>query len=142
MDDRRITRAIGVAVVLIILVMILRPLCAPEVVVPPDANQGAMKVAEDAVALARNANDEAAAFRNAVDRWYFVSLVLGVMIPVVVAFLLFKHWSQAQPEDAEVFRQLDQLREDEAGRLALGNRLSIDGEEKTCDLSARLPDEG
>ena len=135
MDDRRIARAIGVAVVLIVLVMILRPLCAPEVVVPPDANQGAMKVAEDAVALARDANEEAAALRESVSVWYFASLALGVMIPVVVAFLLFKYWSQSPVEDVEVFRQLDQLREDEVRQLAL------DGEKK-CDLPARLPDEG
>ena len=141
MDDRRIARAIGVAVVVIILAMILRPVCAPEVVVPPDANEGAMKVAEDAVALARNTNEEAAALRESVGAWYFISLVLGVMIPVVVAFLLFRYWSQTQPEDAEVFQELDQLREDEAKRLESGDQLCVDGEKK-CDLPARLPDEG
>ena len=142
MDDRRITRAIGVAVVLIIAVLILRPLCAPEVVVPPDANQGAMKVAEDAVALARDANQEAAALRKSVSAWYFVSLVLGVMIPVVVAFLLLRYWAQAPVEDVEVFRELDQLHDDQVKRLESGDRLSIDGEKKKCDLPARLPDEG
>ena len=142
MDDRRITRAIGVAVVLIILTMILRPLCTPKVVVPPDANDGAMKVAEDAVALARDANQEAAALRESVSAWYSVSLVLGVMIPVVVAFLLLRHWSQAQVEDVEVFQELQQLRTDEVKRLESGDRLSVDGEKKTSDLPARLPDEG
>ena len=66
MDNKTIGRAIGVAVVLLIVIMVLRPLCAPEVIVPPDANQGAMKVAEDAVALARDANQEAAALRESV----------------------------------------------------------------------------
>ena len=108
---------------------------------PPDANEGAMKVAEDAVALARNTNEEAAALRESVGAWYFISLVLGVMIPVVVAFLLFRYWSQTQPEDAEVFQELDQLREDEAKRLESGDQLCVDGEKK-CDLPARLPDEG
>ncbi len=73
----------------IILAMILRPVCAPDVVVPPDANEGAMKVAEDAVALARDANEEAAALRESVGAWYFVALLLTAAVPVVVAFLLF-----------------------------------------------------
>ncbi len=125
MDDRRIARAIGVAVVLIILVMVLRPLCAPEVVVPPDANQGAMKVAEDAVALARDANEEAAALRESVNTWFFFSLVLGVMIPVVVAFLLFRYWSQVPVEDVEVFQELSRLEELDAKRLPEPRRESL-----------------
>ena len=125
MDDRRITRAIGVAVVLIILAMILRPVCAPEVVVPPDANHGAMKVAEDAVALARDANQEAAALRESVSAWYFVSLVLGVMIPVAVAFLLFKYWSQTPVEDVEVFQELRRLEESNVKTLPTPDQKSL-----------------
>ena len=126
MEDNRIGRVIGLAAVLFILVLLLRPVCAPEVVMPPDANDRAMKVAEDAVALARDANEEADALRDSVGAWYFLSLVAGVMIPVVVAFLLMRYWSQNAPEDVEVFRQLDQLRESEVKRVESGGQVSIE----------------
>ena len=129
-------KVVAAGVVILIAIMVLRPLCSSRVIVPPNPNVELARTTEKAMDSAQAANEDAAAFRNAVDKWYFVSLVLAIAVPLAIVCLLFKYSAQSQPEDAEIFQQIDQLRIDEVKQLPL------DGEKKTCDLPARLPDEG
>ena len=130
-------KLVAVGGVILVAVMVLRPLCSSRVVIAPNPNVELARTTEKAMDSAQAANEDAAAFRNAVDKWYFVALVMAVAVPLVIVCLLFKYSSQSQPENAEIFQQIDQLRLEEV------KRLTSDGEEeKTCDLPARLPDEG
>jgi len=133
-EDTR--KVVTVGVIILVAAMVLRPLCSSRVVIPPNPDVKLARTTEKAMDSAAEANEDAAAFRNAVDKYYFVALVLAVAVPLVIVFLLFKYSLQSQPEDAEIFQQIDRLRTDEV------KRLTLDGEKKASDLPARLPDEG
>lgn len=103
--------------VLLIVFAILRPMCTPKVVVPPDPNEELAKVAREAIEMAREAREEAASVRASSDRWFFISLAAAVAAPLVIAVLFFKFYANTPPDEAEVVMQLLRLADAERRKL-------------------------
>jgi len=103
--------------ILLVVFAILRPMCSPKVVVPPDPNEELAKVAREAIEMAREAREEAASVRASSDRWFFISLAAAVTVPLLVAVLFFKFYANTPPDEAEVVMQLLRLADDENQRL-------------------------
>ena len=84
----------------------------------PDVNERLAQVAQDAVKLAKEAQEEAAASRRSANAWYFVSLVAAVTVPLVIAFFLFRHHGNAPPEPPEILHELRRIVERDRPKLA------------------------
>ena len=106
MDDKTAS-AVGMAVVLVVLFLVLEPLCRPQ---PPDVNERLAETARQAVEMAREADHRAAVAQRFSDWWYFVALAVGCTVPVAIAFLLFRHWGNAPPDQLEVLHEIEELR--------------------------------
>lgn len=74
---------------------------------PRDTNERLVVTTERAVRSALDANEDAAAYRDAVDKFYFLALAGAAIIPLVLAGLLLRTWANAPPEPAEVFREME-----------------------------------
>ena len=116
MDDKTAS-AVGGAVVLVLLFLMLEPMCTPRVVVPPDPNEKLAEIAKQAVEMAREANERTATAERSSDWGYFIALAAGVTVPLVVALLLFRYYAQAPSDATEVFLQLQEFAEDGLLRL-------------------------
>ncbi len=109
MARNELTGAIGWLLVLAVGFAVLRPLCSPKVVVPPDPNAELARAAREAVEMAREAQEEAAAVRASSGRWFFVSLAAAVIAPLVLAWLVFRSSAKAPPDDQEVLTYIHEI---------------------------------
>jgi len=125
--DRKTMQIVGITVAVLIALSILAPVCAPKIVTAPDSNEAAMRVAEDALAMAQDAQDEAAALRQSGNFWYAFSLVLGVVAPAVIALLVLRYWSQKPVDEAEILLQLQRIEQRALAELAAGERKMLVG---------------
>ena len=121
-------KALGIMLLLVIVIVLLRPMCARE---PPTPDQRIADVADQALSMARNANDDAAAYKASCDRWYFVAVVAAGAMPLAIALLLFRYYTRTPPEDLEVLEQVKRLeREVQAEEQAGQQDRRIQGDER------------
>ena len=112
MNEERTVRPGVILVVLIVGWLLMRPLCAPRVVVPPDPNVELARTARDAMEMVRDAQDELTAMRRASEVWYFVGWGIAVALPVGIALLLLRYHAQTPVDEAEVLMQLEEMQPD------------------------------
>ena len=132
-------KAILVIIGIFVFISMLSPVCSRS----PDVNEELARTARIATESAQQANQDAAAFRNAVDRWYFVGMALAAGVPLVLAVILFVYATKTPAEPTEVFRELDQIRAAEHRKPAIGDRAGeLTAETSEKDDSATREDDG
>jgi len=97
------TRFVLVATVFLVVGWALSRLWSPA---PRDTNERLAVTTQRATDSALQAHEDAAAYRESVDKWYFVALAGAAIIPLVLAGLLLRMWANAPPEPGEVFREM------------------------------------
>jgi hypothetical protein len=112
MNEDRSVRPGVILVVLIVGWLLMRPLCTPRVVIPPDPNVELVRTTRDAMEMMRDAQDELTAMRRASEVWYFVGWGIAVALPVGIALLLLRYHAQTPVDEAEVLMQLEQMQPD------------------------------
>jgi hypothetical protein len=112
MNEDRSVRPGVILVVLIVGWLLMRPLCTPRVVIPPDPNVELVRTTRDAMEMMRDAQDELTAMRRASEVWYFVGWGIAVALPVGIALLLLRYHAQTPVDEAEVLMQLEEMQPD------------------------------
>lgn len=110
MDDSG--KAVVGVIIAVLVINWLRGSCRQQ-----DVNEKLAEVAQEAVRMAKTSNEEAAAARRGSDVWAGLSLLAAVAVPLVIAFLLFRHAS-GTPDELETIAELQELAEADRPKLS------------------------
>ena len=124
-------------IVVLVLLWMLNRLCSPEAFAPMEPNVALTGTAARAMESARDAHEDAAAFKSSVDRWYFIALVGTVALPLVLASLLLRQWGNAPPEPAEVFHEIEKMQMTEHRELPAPEIGALPEHKEPAQLPAR-----
>ena len=103
--DRRTTVLLWVGLAVAALLMLAWP-SSPRVIEGPDYPPELAEAVRDSVEMIRDAREDAQSYTVWSGRWRMLAIVIGVSVPVVVAYLLFRSATKTDPDEIEVVARL------------------------------------